>query len=691
MEDRFAVPAPLQVMGRMHPLLLHFPIVLILIYALFNLFIIKKQQVGETTRKYADLLLLLGAFTAALSALMGLFLSREEGYDPESLQWHKWTGVGISLFAICWYMWRLPLRRRKISRILSSAFSITLLIMAGHAGAGITHGEDFLLAPIQSDKEESRPALSDAMVFDHVIQPILEEKCMNCHNPQKAKGELVMTTRELLLKGGKTGPLWDTAHPGRGLLLERVYLPLSEKKHMPPRGKPQLTPVETEMLQLWIMKGAGFDLKLSSLPPEDRLYELASVLFETTSAASYDFAAADPDLIRELNTENRVVMAESQTSPGVIVSFFNSTQFQPAQLKEMDEIATQIISLDLTRMPVGSAEMEMINRFKNLRKLNLAFTDIKAGDLKWLKDMEWLESLSLSGTAIAANDISALQKLPRLKKLYAWEMQGNDAEWEKWQTEWKDLAIERGFSGDTIKLKLSAPVLENEQAIISGPTPLRLKHYIKGAEIRYTLDGSEPDSLQSPIYRGDEMIDQNVLIRARAYKPGWYSSDLLEASLYKRSHVPDSILFLTATEPAYSPKSSLLLDLQKGEVGNFRDGNWLAWRSRPMELLLPFGKTVELNSVTLSTLVDVGSYIMPPAYLEIWGGDSPNQLRKLGRMAPAQPKAAQPAYSRGFECKFEKSQVRYLKIVAMPLPQLPAWHPGRGDRGWLFVDEILIN
>lgn len=685
------VPAPLQVLGRMHPLLLHFPIVLILIYALFNLFIIKKQQVGETTRKYADLLLLLGAFTAALSALMGLFLSREEGYDPESLQWHKWTGVGISLFAITWYMLRLPLRRRKITRFFSSTLSIVLLVIAGHAGAGITHGEDFLLAPIQSDKEISRPALADAMVFDHVIQPILEEKCMNCHNPQKAKGELIMTSRELLLQGGKTGPLWDTAHPGRGLLLERIYLPLSEKKHMPPRGKPQLTPAETEMLQLWIMKGARFDLKLSSLPQEDRLYELASVLFETTSTVRYDFAAADPDLIRQLNTENRVVMSESLESPGIIVSFFNSSQFQPRQLKELDKIADQIISLDLTRMAVGSAEMEMISRFKNLRKLNLSFTAINGDDLKWLKDMEWLESLSLSGTAIAANDISAIHSLPRLKKLYAWEMQSSDADWKKWQTDWKDLAIERGFSGDTIQLKLSAPVLENEQAIISGPTPLRLKHYIKGAEIRYTLDGSEPDSLQSLLYKGDEIIDENVLIRARAYKPGWFSSDLLEASLYKRTHVPDSIQFLSATEPAYTPKSSLLLDLQKGEVGNFRDGNWLAWRNRPMELLLPFAETAELSSVTLSTLVDVGSYIMPPAYLEVWGGDSPNQLRKLGRMNPIQPKEAQPAYSRGFECKFEKSRVRYLKIVAMPLPQLPAWHPGRGDRGWLFVDEILVN
>lgn len=32
-----------------------------------------------------------------------------------------------------------------------------------------------------------------------------------------------------------------------------------------------------------------------------------------------------------------------------------------------------------------------------------------------------------------------------------------------------------------------------------------------------------------------------------------------------------------------------------------------------------------------------------------------------------------------------------LKIRLKPISKLPAWHPGAGAKGWVFVDEIIIN
>jgi hypothetical protein len=52
--------------------------------------------------------------------------------------------------------------------------------------------------------------LEDAIVFNDLVKPILQTKCMSCHNNKKAKGDLIMETEELLLKGGKTGKLWDS-------------------------------------------------------------------------------------------------------------------------------------------------------------------------------------------------------------------------------------------------------------------------------------------------------------------------------------------------------------------------------------------------------------------------------------------------------------------------------------------------
>lgn len=690
MGDRLAVPGLLQVAGRMHPLILHFPIVLLLLYVIYFLFVAGRKSEPAELKKYADAVLLAGALTAALAALVGLFLSREEGYDADALAWHKYGGAAISVLAILWYYNRNMIRSVAVGRFSSSAIMLVMLIMTGHDGANITHGEGFLLAPIQSDKAEPAVPLADAVIYKHIIEPIFESKCMSCHNSQKAKGELIMETRELLLKGGKSGKLWDHSNPGSGLLLERLWLPLEAKKHMPPKGKPQLSAEELELLQRWVAAGAPFDDKLTSLPGNDSLYLLAAARLGNSVEEDYDFPAADASLIRSLNSENRVVMEEAVSSPAIQVQFFNSSQFKSEQLNELSKINKQIVSLDLTRMPLNEKDLQSISKFENLRKLNLSFTGVKGEWLKQLASLKQLKSLSLSGTSVATKDLAQLKNLSGLQQVFVWQTSSPAEDWKKLQKEFPQLAVETGFAGDSIKLKLSPPVLQNEVTILTEPTLLKLKHYINGAEIRYTLDGSEPDSIRAAVYKGDEIISTNVLIKARAYKPGWYSSDILEANLYKRSVKPDTVILETAPESVYAGKPGLLTDLVKGET-NFRDGNWMAWRSRPMELLLPLPKNSKVSSVAIGSLIDVGSYIMPPTRLEVWGGKEPGSMRKLGEIKPEQPTMAKPSYLRGFECKFEPAEVNYLRLIGIPVQKLPSWHPGKGDKGWLFIDEILIN
>src|SRR5688572_22795994 len=92
-ENMLAVPAWLQVFGRMHPLLLHFPIVLTLIFVALLFLAPRKFLNEERSKDVTEWFLLLSAFTCSVTALMGFFLSRDGGYDQEAIAWHKWTGI----------------------------------------------------------------------------------------------------------------------------------------------------------------------------------------------------------------------------------------------------------------------------------------------------------------------------------------------------------------------------------------------------------------------------------------------------------------------------------------------------------------------------------------------------------------------------------------------------------------------
>jgi len=688
-ESRIMLPAWLQVAGRMHPMILHFPIVLIILYVFYVLFFQKKISPPETALHVGEWLLLLSAFTAAFTALMGLFLSREEGYDAEALLWHKWGGTGVSLLMLSWYGLRNSLAKTKTGTIAAILVSFAAIIFTGHQGAGITHGQNFLLAPLLPEKQQQQVLLEDAEVFTHMVRPILQSKCMNCHNSKKAKGELVMETKELLLKGGKHGKLWDSTEADFGLMMKRIHLPLEKKKHMPPQGKPQLTEDEISILTNWIRSGADFKIKVADLSANSELEKIATRIFPTVETDEYSFAAAEENKVQSLNNNYRIVRPLAKNSPALGAEFFNASQFKPESLKDLLEVKQQLVSLSLNKMPVKDEDLKTISQFSQLRKLNLAFTDITGATINELAALKELKQLSLSGTAIKADALRNLSSMKQLTKIFLWNTGVKENEIR--QLENKNLVIETGFRGDTITLKLTPPILENEEQVIIQSQPLKLKHYINGVTIRYTLDGTDPDSLRSAVYTKNAAIGGNAHLKAIAYKSGWYSSDTTKADFYAAKYKPDSLIHLLPPDAQYKDeKGKTLIDLAMGD-SNFRSGKWVGFRMNSMEAMLVFDQPSAISSVTVSTLIDIGSFLMPPLSLEIWGGDNPKQLRLLNRTIPQQPAKMQKHYQKEYDLKFKTITARYLKLIANPVSKLPNWHPGKGQKGWFFTDEIIVN
>jgi hypothetical protein len=67
---------------------------------------------------------------------------------------------------------------------------------------------------------------------------LLKNRCFSCHNEEKAKGGLVMTAHEKLLKGGDGGAALVPGEPEKSPLI--TSLAADADPHMPP--KKQLSP-----------------------------------------------------------------------------------------------------------------------------------------------------------------------------------------------------------------------------------------------------------------------------------------------------------------------------------------------------------------------------------------------------------------------------------------------------------------
>jgi uncharacterized membrane protein len=207
----------LEFFGRFHPVLVHLPIGFLLLALLF-------QWLGRK-EKYNNLLpavrlsFLLGMISAVLSCLSGLLLSSGGEYDEATLGLHKWFGISVAVLSAVGYWFS-----KKPDSLLKNSLSIItflLIIITGHLGGTLTHGEGFLTKGIMGSAKDStasaRKTIADvqeAFVFADIIQPVLLDKCGGCHSAIKQKGGLRLDGKEFILKGGKEGKVFISGNAG---------------------------------------------------------------------------------------------------------------------------------------------------------------------------------------------------------------------------------------------------------------------------------------------------------------------------------------------------------------------------------------------------------------------------------------------------------------------------------------------
>ena len=242
----------LEFLGRLHLVILHLPIGMIVGLAIYELHAARKKLKSAPKIWVSST-----AIVTVLAMASGLILHERPGYvENETMELHERFGLLTALASTCCAIFYLKPKVYKVSLVIS----IIGVLVSGHFGGSMTHGEDFLTEPflrknkkITTNSEEK----ITANFYSSKIAPILEAKCNKCHNDKKQKGSLRLDSPIHILTGGKNeGPAIilnaASGHP----LLERIMLDIEHEDHMPPEGKPQLTEEEVALIKKWCKNGA---------------------------------------------------------------------------------------------------------------------------------------------------------------------------------------------------------------------------------------------------------------------------------------------------------------------------------------------------------------------------------------------------------------------------------------------------
>ncbi len=456
----------MEFIGKFHPLFLHLPIGLLI--AAFGIEWLNWRKPELKLNSATNFLLGAGAITAIIAALMGYFLSLNGGYEAGLINLHQWTGIGVAVLSTIFYY----VRRRNLEnqRLLKWGWGINmlLLLVAGHYGGSLTHGQGYLLesAPgfVQNifGGSTNQAAAKDmpmdsAIVFENIIQPIMQQKCWSCHSSGKSKGGLNLESLKGWRRGGRNGDLVVAGKPDQSLLLTRVYLPIGEKEHMPPQGKPQLLPSEVALLEWWIGQDGDFEKQIADYKLNKKISQILNAEFGAKDVyASLDVKPLSPKKIQELQESGVKIYPLAQGSPLLEVSFSGDTLIDNDQLNLLKKARKQIVRLDLSRSGVTDDQLKVVGQLPNLIHLFLQNTNISDAGLKSIANLEILEYLNLYATEVSDEGLAAIGQLKNLKDVYLWQTKASKEE---------ILALQKKRPGVNIDFGATLPDTTQQQVI----------------------------------------------------------------------------------------------------------------------------------------------------------------------------------------------------------------------------------
>src|SRR5882672_1794789 len=414
----------LETLGRLHILVVHFPIALLLVGGALELW--NRRNFAPQRAALARLCIALGAASALVAAVLGWIHAdhaRLGSSVADTLALHRWSGIATALVALAAVMLGRGERadgKPRPLHLASVVLAMVLVSATGHFGGELVYGEGFFFEgligqstskaatphsepapssqPPAVDPQHAAQAPSSGVDFATQIRPILEANCYECHGERKQKGHLRLDRIETALVPNEDGD-WviKPGDPAASELLRRVTLPASDEDHMPSSDE-SLTAEQIELLRRWIELGAPTGAAAGAGSPTGTA---ATATAPQPTAPTPPARDAVADALGELRDAGAIAQRVSQDSELLDVDFhLRGAAVTDEQLAPLAALAPKLVQLNLAHTAITDAGLEHVAKLTALEQLNLSETALGDAGLAHLAPLAKLEVLNLYATHV---------------------------------------------------------------------------------------------------------------------------------------------------------------------------------------------------------------------------------------------------------------------------------------------------
>ena len=446
----------LDFLGSLHPLIVHLPIGIVLLTIAIDVFMRNKNN---SVQRVITMGWFFSFFSGLLAAIFGWFLGDNGYYLESQINIHKWSG--IAFVSICFILWLLRYTNFRFSKSFNRSVNLTsiiLLMITGHFGGEMTHGQNYLFENLPYTKKkisvttlsESKRSNNDSLfVYEDLIHPVMEEKCIACHNQNLASGGLNMSSIESMIKGGNSGAGIQNGNPFESLIYKRVSFPHDHPKFMPPTGVP-LSYDQIATLEWWIDNGAKKQMPVTLTrndPKTLRFMELqyGLDLREKTYLETLTLSSPSQEELKSIEGEEYIWRFLNPEQSFLDLKF-TKKKIEINDLLKVQSIKNNITWLNLADCMLNDNHLSYISNFPNLTRLKIQKNPLVTNKgIEALQKLEHLTELNLYGTRVSNNTLITLGQMKSLKKLFVWNTRITDKDIADFKALHPDVEVIAGF------------------------------------------------------------------------------------------------------------------------------------------------------------------------------------------------------------------------------------------------------
>ena len=241
------------------------------------------------------------------------------------------------------------------------------------------------LAQRLKDQTNYTPQDQTQPLFETHIQPLLANKCIDCHQGDEAKGGLRLDQLIHLYEGGTSGPILEPGNAQKSFLFH-----ITASKEMPPASHDTpLTMEELELLRIWIESGAKAKQAVD-----------LTALKQKTQSDHWAFQALQPPKL-PINT----AMHGSRTDIDDLIAAKLEKQGLTLSKTASKEVLLRRATLDLNGLPPSPQQIEEFLQDTRPNAYELLLDRLLASKHfgeRWGR--HWLDGVGYSDTNAMDND-----------------------------------------------------------------------------------------------------------------------------------------------------------------------------------------------------------------------------------------------------------------------------------------------